>query len=54
MADFGLSRDPYGRLVLTAADGGVTLAARLPEKAAAQLLPDLDRILEAVDRSMAY
>jgi hypothetical protein len=32
--------------VLTAADGGVTMAARLPEKAAAQLLPDLDRLLK--------
>lgn len=34
--------------VLSTPDGGVTMAARLPEKAADQLKPDLDRILNGL------
>ena len=34
--------------LLTTADGGVTVAARFPDKAAAQLKPDYDRILKGI------
>ncbi len=34
--------------ILTTADGGVTMAARLPEKLAAELAPDLDRVLKTL------
>lgn len=34
--------------VITTADGGVTMAARLPDKLAAELAPDLDRVLKSL------
>lgn len=34
--------------VLATTDGGVTMAARLPEKLAAELAPDLDRVLKSM------
>jgi hypothetical protein len=42
--DSGKARLEYA--VLTTPDGGATVAARLPEKLAAELQPDLDRILK--------
>jgi hypothetical protein len=45
-AELGNGRVRMGYAVLTTADGGVTVAARLPEKLVAELSPDLDRVLK--------
>lgn len=44
--DSGKARMEYA--VLTTADGGVTIAARLPAKLAAELTPDLEQVLKTL------
>lgn len=47
-AEVGSGKARMEYAVVTTADGGLTMAARLPEKLAAELSPDLDRVLKSI------
>lgn len=47
-AEVGSGKARMEYAVVTTADGGLTMAARLPEKLASELTPDLDRVLKSL------